>query len=98
LRQDFEFAKNFSDPETVSDAKIAGLCILFEEGGYQLRANKPLRAMFQRDDTAGYLANLQSADKSATAQFSLSLRKPAASENWRVSEINLDQLLADYAR
>lgn len=99
LRQDFEFAKDFADPKTVSDAKIAGLCILFEEGGYKMRQEKPLRAMFQRDDTVGYLANLQSTDSANTAQFSLNLRKPAdGAGNWQVSEINLDQLLADYAR
>mgnify|MGYP000446638542 CR=1 FL=1 len=37
LKQDFEFARAFVDPKSVSDAKIAGLCILFEEGGYKLR-------------------------------------------------------------
>ena len=53
LRQDFEFARGFVDSATVSDAKIAGLCIMFEEGGYRLRPSKPLRAMFQRQDVVG---------------------------------------------
>ncbi|MES2996226.1 MAG: OmpA family protein [Verrucomicrobiota bacterium] len=98
FKQDFEHAKSLVDPKTISDAKIAGLCILFEEGDYKLRDNKPLRAMFQRDDIVGYLANLQAAESTQTAQFSLTLRKAAADENWRISEINLDQLLADYAK
>lgn len=98
IKQDFEFARAFVDPATVSDAKIAGLCILFEEGEYRMRKAKPLRAMFQRQDTVGYLVNVETTDGKQSAQFSIAMKQPAAPANWRVSEINLDQLLADYAR
>jgi outer membrane protein OmpA-like peptidoglycan-associated protein len=98
LKQDFELAREFVDSKAVSDAKIAGLCILFEDGGYQLRKSKPLRAMFQRPDTTGYLAYVETQDASQSAQFSLTLKQAPAPANWRVSEINLDALLADYAR
>lgn len=98
LKQDFEFARAFVDQATVSDAKIAGLCILFEEGGYKLRKSKPLRAMFQRKDTVGYLANVETVDGVQSAQFAITMRQPPAPSNWLVSEINLDQLLAEYAR
>ena len=98
LKQDFEFARDFVDPVTVSDAKIAGLCILFEEGNYRLRKSKPLRAMFQGADHVGYLANVETVDGSQTAQFAITLRQPSAPANWVVSEINLNQLLADYSR
>ena len=98
LKQNFEFARSFVDPQTLSDAKIAGLCILFEEGKYELRPNKPIRAMFHRGDTVGYLANVQSPDATQSAQFSLTLRQAPAPAKWIISEINLDQLLADYAR
>ncbi len=98
LKQDFEFARDFVDKSTVSDAKIAGLCILFEEGGYRLRKSKPLRSMFQREDTVGYLANVETADASQSAQFAMTLKQPPGPSNWLVSEINLNQLLADYAR
>jgi outer membrane protein OmpA-like peptidoglycan-associated protein len=98
LNQDFEFARAFVDPATVSDAKIAGLCILFEEGEYRMRQSKPLRSMFQRNDTVGYLANVETAGGKQSAQFTITLRQPPAPANWRVAEINLDQLLAEYAR
>ena len=96
LKQDFERARTFVNPATVSDAKIAGHCILFEEGEYLLRKTKPLRSMFQRDDTAGYLANVETRDGKQSAQFAITLKQAAA--KWTVSEINLNQLLADYAR
>jgi OmpA-OmpF porin, OOP family len=98
LRQDFEFARAFVDPAAVSDAKIAGLCILFEEGEYRLRKNKPLRSMFQRQNTVGYLANVETKDGKQAAQFSITMTQPLARPNWIVSEINLNQMLADYAR
>jgi outer membrane protein OmpA-like peptidoglycan-associated protein len=98
LNQDFEFARAFVDSALVSDAKIAGLCILFEEGEYRMRKAKPLRSMFQRKDTVGYLANVETTDGRQSAQFSLTLRQPPPPANWLVTGINLDQLLSDYAR
>lgn len=98
LKQDFQFAREFVDPATISDAKIAGLCILFEEGGYKLRESKPLRTLFQRKDITGFLANVETSDGSQAAEFALNLRQPPAPANWLVSEINLDKLLADYAK
>lgn len=98
LRQEFEFARALVDSSTVSDAKIAGLCILFEEGEYRLRKSKPLRALFSRDDTVGYLVHVESADGAQAAEFAMTLRQPPQPSNWRVSEINLNTLLADYAR
>ena len=98
LKQNFELARTFVNPATVTDAKIAGLCILFEEGNYRLRPSKPLRAMFQRQDTVGYLAHVETEDASQSAEFSLTMTQPPAPANWQITEINLDQLLADYAR
>jgi OmpA-OmpF porin, OOP family len=98
LKQDFESARTFVDPTTVSDTKIAGLCILFEEGEYHLRTRKPIRSMFQRPDTVGYLANVETQDGKQTAQFALTLKQSPAPAHWILAEINLNQLLADYAR
>jgi len=98
LKQDCKSALRFTDPTAISDAKLAALCILFEEGNYRLRKSKPLRAIFQRADAAGYLAYVQSSDATQDAQFSMTLHHPENSSNWIVSEINLDQLLADYTQ
>jgi len=98
LRQDFELAKEFVDSAKVSDAKIAGLCILFEDGNYRLRPEKPLRAMFRQPASAGYLARVVTADGSDAAEFSIALQQPEQAGHWRVADINLDALLADYAR
>jgi len=98
LNQRFEIARTHVDTQSVSDAKIVGLCILFEEGMYQLRKSKPLRSMLQKPDIAGYLANIEATDGSQDAGFALTLQNSGSPAKWLVSEINLDRLLADYAR
>jgi len=97
LRQDFEVAKSHV-ASSVSDATIAGLCILFEEGDYRLRKQKPLRVMLQRPDATGYLVNVETTEGGQAAQFSLLLKPSGAGKRWQVSEVNLDQLIADYAK
>jgi len=98
LKQDFTVAKSFVDTEGVSDAKIAAMCILFEEGQYRLNPAKPLRAMFNREKTAGFLANVLTNEVDRPAQFGVNLKRETGDDEWKVSEINLDSLLADYAR
>lgn len=98
LKQDFEKAKEFVDTTAVSDAKIAGLCILFEEGRYRLRPKRPLRAMLQRPDSAGYLAHVETADGEEAAEFTMALARTSEAGDWQVNDLNLDELLADYAR
>lgn len=96
LRQDFERAHELVDPERVSHAKIAALCILFEEGGYRLRPRKPLRAMLQNEGSAGFLAHvLVGEDEVANIALMVARDEPEAA--WRLVEVNLDRLLADYA-
>jgi len=98
LALDFEEARQYVDHGRVSDARIAGLCILFEEGEYQLRKQKPLRVLLKRDDFASYLANVVATDGEEAAQFGLNLARQGEPAKWVVSEINLDKLLADYAQ
>lgn len=97
LNQNFDDAKSFVDPEMVSDAKIAGLCIIFEEAKYQLRPQKPLRAMFNRDLTAGFIAHVEADSGEKAADFGLNVQRKSADQPWQVTEVNLDSLLADYA-
>ena len=97
FEQRFDDAKSFVDTSLVSDAKIAGLCIIFEEAKYQLRAQKPLRAMFNRQLTAGFIAHVEDETGEKAADFGVSVQRTGEDQPWRVTEVNLDSLLADYA-
>ncbi len=98
LAQRFEAAKELVESQKVSDASIAGLCILFEEGKYQLHRQKPLRAVYNRDLVAGFIASLVSENGSEDAEFSLLLQRESAQSKWKIHEINLDKLIQDYAQ
>ncbi|MDC0281296.1 OmpA family protein, partial [Akkermansiaceae bacterium] len=97
LEQNFDDAKSLVDPESVSDAKIAGLCIIFEEAKYRLRTQKPLRAMFNRELSAGFIAHVEDETGEKAADFGLNVQRKTIDQPWQVTEVNLDSLLADYA-
>ena len=97
LAQNFDRAKAFVDPAKVTDAKIAGLCIIFEEAKYKLRDKKPVRAMFNREFTAGFIAHVEDESGQKAADFGMNVERASEDDPWRVSEVNLDSLLADYA-
>ena len=98
LNQEFDDAKSFVDSSKVSDAKIAGLCIIFEEAQYQLRPRKPLQAMFNRDTTAAFIAHVEDDTGQKAADVGVTLQRSTTEQSWQVAEINLDLLLADYAK
>ena len=97
LQQDFDVARSFVDSSKVSDAKIAGLCIIFEEAKYKLRLKKPLRAMFNRELTAGFMAHVEDESGEKAAEFGVSVQRSSLDQPWQITEVNLDSLLADYA-
>lgn len=98
LKQDFQKAKSMVDLSNISDAKLAVLCIIFEESAYQIDKKKPLRALFIRDTAAGFYANVVSKDGEKAAQFSIITQREKLGDDWKIYEINLDKLLGDYAK
>jgi len=90
-------ARKYIDPTKVSYARLAGLCIIFEEGKYRFIKDKPLRKMFLRNTSAGWLARLESPDTNSSAMFAINTKRKNAHSPWKITEINLDKLLTDYA-
>jgi OmpA-OmpF porin, OOP family len=97
ISQDFEKARKMANLENISDAKIAGLCILFEDGSYRLNKEKPLQAVRMTELLSAFYVNVKASDGS-DAQFSVSTLRDKADSPWQINEINLDKLLADYAK
>ncbi|MGJ8676785.1 MAG: OmpA family protein [Akkermansiaceae bacterium] len=86
------------DMSQVSYPAIAGLCIMFEDGNYQLLPKNALREMFSREGSAGMLVRLQAPEKENHATFGMTLKRKDADAPWVITEINLDQFLSDYAK
>lgn len=97
IKLDPSTASQFTDPEHVSYATIAGLCIIFEEGRYLPTQEKALRNMFITANAAGWVARIETPETKKPDMFALSTKRKDAQSEWKITEINLDKLLADYA-
>ena len=96
VSQNFEKARRMVHNDTITDAKIAGLCILFEDGAYKLNEKKPLQAVRMTDEMSAFFANVD-AQEGGSAQFSITTLRDDVQSVWMINEINLDRLLGDYA-
>jgi len=94
--QDIDTARGLVDSSRVSDAKLAGLCLIFEEGDFQLIADKPVVATVAKDEVSWFLVRMFSPTKDADSQFGLVLKKNE--KLWAISEVNLDRLISFYAQ
>lgn len=90
-RGDMMTARKMADG--VSDATVAGLCMIFEEGEFRLRDEKPIRNAFENAEHSGYFVNLLSKANNFPAAFGLEMSRTDA---WHVSAVSLDELLASY--
>jgi outer membrane protein OmpA-like peptidoglycan-associated protein len=97
ISQNFYKARMMADFGNVSDAKIAGLCILFEDGAYRLNEQKPLQAVRMTQLMSAFYVNVNTSDGNE-AQFSINTLRDNADARWQINEINLDRLLEDYAK
>lgn len=95
IQKEFKKAKQLTDPKHLSDVQFAGLCILFEEGGYSLRNPRGVLTSVTRPKHAGYSVYLNDKEGSE-AQFSLILKRKEEQGSWKVNEVNFDRLLSDF--
>jgi len=96
-KQDFAGARQHVDPRMITDARIAGLCILFEEGEFALKEDEPLVATIARDDVTWFVAQIVSPATGTESHFGMVLHRDAE-QPWLITEVNLERFLAAYAR
>jgi outer membrane protein OmpA-like peptidoglycan-associated protein len=96
ISQDFPVASKYVDHSRVNDATIAGLCILFEEGSFTLKKDRPLVATVARDTVSWFLAQVVSEQLQTESRFGLVLQRDAG-KPWLITEVNLDRILSVYA-
>ncbi len=92
-RGDMAKARSMISGTEVSDATVAGLCMIFEEGEFALRQDAPIRNTFENAAHAGYLVYLVTRSSSKPSNFGLELSK---ADMWKVTGVALDSLLTSY--
>lgn len=93
-RGDMAIARSLVTGTEVSDATIAGLCMVFEEGAFSLRTDAPIRSTFENADHAGFLVYIVSKDSPRPGNVGLEMTR--TEPGWRVSAVALDALLSSY--
>lgn len=93
-RGDMIKARSLVTGEQVSDATVAGLCMVFEEGAFSLREEAPIRNTFRNDSFAGYLVYVVAPGDPKPANIGLELAR--TEPGWRVQAVALDALLSSY--
>ena len=94
-RGDMVVARSMVTGTEVSDATVAGLCMIFEEGEFKLREQAPIRNTFTTEKNAGYLVYVLSPISTRPANVGLELTRTTETD-WRVKAVALDALLSSY--
>ncbi len=92
---DMTKARQLITGKEVTDASIAGLCMVFTEGGYKLRDTAPIRASFEANGRAAYLVYLTGGEGNSPANVGLELSQ-SESGAWTIANVSLDSLLESY--
>ncbi len=97
LKQDYAVARAVTDTEKVTREKVAGLCIVFEEGQYRMADQRPISAPVAQADTSWVLIKVHSDRDNSASDFGLEMQRNASKE-WRIIGVNFSNLLAAYVK
>lgn len=97
LTHDFASAKKMVDEKKVPAERLAGLCIVFEEGQYEFKPTKPLIITVANPEVSWVVAQVQSQVLQQTTEFGLELQRPSIDQPWRVVGLNLSEILGSFA-
>jgi outer membrane protein OmpA-like peptidoglycan-associated protein len=97
LKHDFVEAMKFVDDKKVPAERLAGLCIVFEEGKYEFKPTKPLIITVANPEVSWVIAQVQSPSLQQSTEFGLELQRPSIDQPWRVVGLNLSEILGSYA-
>ncbi|MGI9240030.1 MAG: OmpA family protein [Verrucomicrobiales bacterium] len=98
LSQNFEQALSLCG-EKVPDEKIAGLCMVFEDGEFRMLREKPLTttSLGAAKAAAWVFARVRSDKLDTNGEFAVEL-KINAEKGWEVENVNIESMLQDFVK
>ncbi len=97
LRHDFIAARRLVDESKVTPQRLAALCIVFEEGRYEMKPERPLIVTVANPEVAWVIAQVQSSSLGQSTEFGLELQRSGADQPWQVKGLNLSEILGSFA-
>ena len=98
LKHDFVTARQFVDEEKVSVERLVGLCIVFEEGQYELNEGKPLIITIASPEVSWAIAQVKSETLQQKTEFGIELKRSDIAQPWKVAGLNLSEILGSFAQ
>lgn len=98
LREDVAAARSMVDEAKVAPQKLAGMCIVFEEGDYALKASKPMVITVASPNESWVIAQVQSEKLQQATEFGLEMQRAAEDQPWKIVGLNLSDLLGSFAK
>ena len=97
LKHDFVAARKFVDEKKVPAERLAGLCIVFEEGAYEFKPTKPLIITVANPEVSWVIAQVQSQKLQQSTEFGLEMQRAGVDQPWKVVGLNLSEILSSFA-
>jgi OOP family OmpA-OmpF porin len=97
IGHDFKTARSVTDSAGVTHEKLAGLCIVLEEGGYRMVGRPPVRITAANDKTAWAIVKFRSDSQNLENEMGLEMERTPAGE-WRVRAINFSEMLESFVK
>ena len=94
VERNFDLARQLTDPETVTDERVAALMIAMEEGDFRLRQEKALVVTLSREDITWVLTRVDSAE--ASSEFAMEMGKEPEA-GWLINGLTFSKLIAALA-
>ncbi len=98
LKHDFVNARKFVDEAKVPVERLVGLCIVFEEGQYELNEGKPLIITIASPEVSWAIAQVKSETLQQKTEFGIELKRSDIAQPWKVAGLNLSEILGSFAQ
>lgn len=95
--RDFRAARLLTDKQKVAQEKLAGLCIVFEEGEYQLAKERPIVVTAASKEAAIALVRVHSDKMNSDAEIGITLH-PGTGGIWSIQALDFSRLLESYVQ
>jgi outer membrane protein OmpA-like peptidoglycan-associated protein len=97
LSRNFHAARLVTDREKVTQEKLAGLCIVLEEGDYQPVEERPIVVTSTSKEAAISLVRVKSAKQKLDAEMGITLH-PNAEGAWEIEALDFSSMLESYVK
>jgi OmpA-OmpF porin, OOP family len=97
LGKDFRGARSITDNAKVTHEKLAGLCIVFEEGEYKMIPGSSLNVTAATPERAWALVRVRSPKTNTESEFGVEMSRTPTNE-WKVDSLDFSKLLQTYVQ